>query len=693
MSRNGEDGHLMASAGTRKRIALEHHLAVLGGLLAEHEQWLMRRALRYARERGYARYTSTLEEAWRLSIAGLSRSLIEACQRCSFDLELNCDESVTDDPAVLFGVGEAELHRGRGVSLSMFLGLAKYYRQAYVDLVVEQVSDPEQAIMFRRAVDRFFDRLEIGFVSKWGSVDPSERLSELQRINRSLTNEKNLYLTVFESLQTPAVLLDAAGAVENVNEAATRAFGLGEVSGSAYYSGVAVGVEFTPLRGEIADFLVGGLTEHVLERTIQTRTGSRHYLVSMKRMTDVSGKFAGATLVLSDLTARKRAEENADENWELYRRLFESMPIGFASHLMVYGEDGEAVDYVFLEVNDSFERMTGLTRDDVIGRRITEITPGIGEDEFDWIAAYARVVREQESASFEQYSARLDRWYEVVAFPFGENGFVTVFADVTGVRNRAEELERAVEQATHELAETNHKLRLASEAKSAFIANMSHELRTPLNSIIGFSGIMLQGLAGELSDEQQRQVTMIGNSGRHLLELVNEILDIARIEAGRVTLRRSEFDPCDVLDEVLELVRPMAADRDLVMRADTPGCNVMMLSDPDRLHQILMNLLSNAVKYTPQGEIVVRVTAEGERVRFSVCDTGSGIAADDLPHLFATFVRTRNSELEGFEGAGLGLSIAQKLAELLGGRIEVESEIGVGSTFTLDLPLEAPEVG
>jgi PAS domain S-box-containing protein len=683
----------MASAGTRKRIALERHLSVFEDLLLEHEQWLMRRTLRYARDRGYARYTSTLEEAWRLSITGLSDSLIEACRRCSFDLELNCDESVADDPAVMFGVSEAELHRGRGVSLSMFLGLAKYYRQAYVDLIDEQVSDPEQAMIFRRTIDRFFDRLEIGFVSKWGSVGLTEHTDELQRVNRALANEKNRYLTVFESLQTPAVLLDATGAVDNVNEAAARAFGLGEVSGSAYYSGVSVGVEFAPLSGEIADFLASSSTEYVFERTLQTRTGSRYYLVSLKRMTDVSGKFAGATLVLTDLTERKRAEESAAENWELYRRLFETMPIGFASHIMVYDEDGQAVDYVFLEVNDSFERMTGLTRDEVIGRRVTEVTPGVGEGEFDWIAAYARVVHEQESASFEQYSAILGKWYDVVAFPFGDSGFVTVFADVTGARLHAEELERAVVAATHELAETNEKLRIASEAKSAFIANMSHELRTPLNSIIGFSGIMLQGLAGELTDEQQRQISMIGNSGKHLLELVNEILDIARIEAGRVTLRLSKFDPCDVLDEVLELVRPIVVDRDLTLRADTPGCNVTMLSDPDRLHQILMNLLSNAVKYTPHGEIVVRVTAEGDRVRFSVCDTGPGITADDLPNLFLTFVRTRHSENEGFEGAGLGLSIAQKLAGLLGGCIEVDSEVGRGSIFTLDLPLMAPEVG
>jgi PAS domain-containing protein len=215
-------------------------LDVLEELLGTGEEWLMRRILGYAQEYGYSRFTSTLEEAWRLSIRGLSGSLLEAARIGECDLEIRCEEDVAADPAVSFGIAEARLHRSRGIPLPMFYSLMKYYAQAYADLC-ETLEDPDQAGACAHLVRRFFDRVEIGFASEWAGLSEQAAVLELQGRNRDLTDEKVRYITIFESLNVPVVLLREDGMVENINEAAARTFGITAVTGSAYYSHVAVG--------------------------------------------------------------------------------------------------------------------------------------------------------------------------------------------------------------------------------------------------------------------------------------------------------------------------------------------------------------------------------------------------------------------------------------------------------------------
>jgi diguanylate cyclase len=280
----------------------------LSELLADREQWLMRRVLGYARELGFAAYTSTLEEAWRVSIQGLSASLIESVEAHGFDDEIRADDDPSSDPCAAFGIQEADQHRSRGIGLGMFIGLMKYYRESYLDLADLFVKGPSRAL-FKHAIHRFFDRIEIAFSERWAEVDEGGRLEELKNANRRLTNSKNKYLTLFESLEIPVFLLDQDQKIENMNDSASRAFGFEGPSGSSYYSSLHVGRKLEMVESEIADFFDLCLPEVVIERMLETVDGPRYFDVRLKRMLDVSGKFAGSTVTFTDVTLRKLNEE------------------------------------------------------------------------------------------------------------------------------------------------------------------------------------------------------------------------------------------------------------------------------------------------------------------------------------------------------------------------------------------------
>ena len=276
--------------------------------LSDNEQWLMRRILDYASEHGYTKYTSTLEEAWRLSVAGLSRSLVLFAETRGFAAELEVDEEVGHDPAVQFGVVEAQTHRARGVSLEMFMSLMKYFQRTFLDLVRESAPDEDQSA-YVGVIERFFDRVEIGYCVEWAGVALDSAFSELQRVNRTIINEKNKYLTIFQSLDEPVFLLDEEGRVDNLN-AAARLFGVGAGLGDTYYSGVGVGNTLDVLDNEIATFFESGHSEMQFDRELETHAGHRHYAVMFKRMLDISGRLRGATVSLADVTQLKASNEH-----------------------------------------------------------------------------------------------------------------------------------------------------------------------------------------------------------------------------------------------------------------------------------------------------------------------------------------------------------------------------------------------
>jgi signal transduction histidine kinase/CheY-like chemotaxis protein len=275
----------------------------LSDLISQREDWLVDQTIGYAKLYGYTPFTSTLAEAWRASICGLSGPLIKALAHYDEAPQLVAGD-YAEESITAFGIEAARRHRSRGITLAHFMGLMKYYRQSYLDLLELGELPVEHVPRYREFVNRFFDRVEIGFCSEWASQNESELVLEAREKNRALTHEKNKYLTIFESLKDPVVLLDMAGHIDNTNRAAAELFGGSAVPGAGYY-----GSNHLPfLEGALAT-LAGESGEHVLT----TSLGPRCFEVKSQTMLDVSEQFAGTVLIFNDVTDYKHALQQAEQ--------------------------------------------------------------------------------------------------------------------------------------------------------------------------------------------------------------------------------------------------------------------------------------------------------------------------------------------------------------------------------------------
>lgn len=297
-------------------------------LLAMSEDRLIAIVLAYALKMGYTKYTSTLEEAWRLSIRVLSQTLIDACRNKDEPPDFGPEEDYTKDPIAEFGIIEARRHRERGISFGMFLGLFKYYRQTYLDLVIEAQFECEYEEKCRRFIDRFFDRIELGLCVEWAGVEQDSVVRELQDANRLMTNEKNKYLTIFESLPQPGLLLNHALQIENLNHAAMQLLRGRSIPGSTYYShkgnppvtktdqqdedssivGHPAGEIFPWLSEKISSFASGDSASISFEMSTKIDSRKLIFEVLISRMLDVSEKFTGLLIIFTNITERKRVE-------------------------------------------------------------------------------------------------------------------------------------------------------------------------------------------------------------------------------------------------------------------------------------------------------------------------------------------------------------------------------------------------
>ncbi|MDM8535338.1 response regulator [Desulfobacterales bacterium HSG17] len=258
------------------------------------------------------------------------------------------------------------------------------------------------------------------------------------------------------------------------------------------------------------------------------------------------------------------------------------------------------------------------------------------------------------------------------------------------LRAQSEELEAQAEELRaqkHELEVQQMQVEEADRLKSEFLSNMSHELRTPLNSVLALSQLMISRGTGKNPEQESEYLRVIERNGRNLLSLINDILDLSKIEAGRMDLFLTDFSPYQVIADALETIAPLADEKNLIIKKDIEK-DLVIHSDEDKLHQIILNIISNAVKFTEKGSIEVKVRKFEKTISFIVRDTGIGIPELELRHIFDEFRQVDGSTTRAFEGTGLGLAICQKLAGLLKGEIIAESEVGNGSTFTLNVPLK-----
>ena len=258
-----------------------------------------------------------------------------------------------------------------------------------------------------------------------------------------------------------------------------------------------------------------------------------------------------------------------------------------------------------------------------------------------------------------------------------------------------EGLEERVRQSTEELEERNRRLewqsrelQKASRLKSEFLASMSHELRTPINAMLGYTALLREKIYGELNEKQENALKKVYGASQHLLALINDILDLSKIEAGKMPLRVEQVRLGAIVGELSQTIEPMIREKGLDYRAELSEDLPVLLTDRTKVKQILLNLLSNAVKFTPRGSVTLRgYPLDGDRIRLEVADTGIGIAEEDLEAIFDDFRQADQSVTRKYGGTGLGLSITRKLVKLMSGGIRVDSEYGVGSTFAVELPV------
>lgn len=334
-----------------------------------------------------------------------------------------------------------------------------------------------------------------------------------------------------------------------------------------------------------------------------------------------------------------------------------------------------------VEINPAASQISKLKGDDALGKPVSEVLPTAWQDAMRFYSNRDLTI-ETEHDSPEMSETQ---YYEVNIYPIFDqrqhlSGHVIVSNNITE-RKRAEEAMRIAKDAAES----------ANRAKSTFLANMSHELRTPMNAVIGYSDLLISGVYGEINDKQGDRLQRIISNGKYLLELINNVLDLSKIEAGKMELHIEPFELKSILDNVESIVQPLVRKNENQFVVQVNGTPGTMHADQTKVQQVLVNLLSNATKFTKNGKVTFAINALPEYVEFKVTDTGIGMTREQMGRLFQAFSQADSSTTRNFGGTGLGLAISRRFCQMMGGDITVESEMGKGSTFTALLPRKVVE--
>ena len=507
---------------------------------------------------------------------------------------------------------------------------------------------------------------------------------ERQRAEQAMEERQKNLVTLFDSLGDFLFVADSAGTIAYVNATLLQRLG--------YSREQMVGQNVLLLHShEFAEQAIVALTDVWDGKLsfssipfIDAKGGAIQVETQYTR-----GKWSGEEVLFAisrDITIRKRFEEDLRASEEKFSKAFHSSPSMMAISTLTEGR--------YIEVNESFLRIMGHRWDEIIGRDVQDLNIFVNPDELqnamDELQADRAVRNKEFRFRVKDGAERVGLFSADVIVLRGQSCLLSVLDDIT----ERKQAEQALKEQKEALIEANVALERATRLKDEFLASMSHELRTPLNAILGLSEALQEQVYGAITDKQRKSLGTIEQSGRHLLELINDILDLSKIESGKVELQIAPVSVQRLAESSLVFLRQLAQNKNIQVASKIAQDVAIIYVDERRMRQVLINLLSNAVKFTHEGgQVSLEITGDStcNRVRFSVIDTGIGIDPSNFDKLFKPFIQLDSALSRRYTGTGLGLALVRSLIEMHGGSVTVESQPGKGSRFTTSLPWHRPD--
>ena len=638
----------------------------LSDLLRSNDELLTRKVIAYARDHGYVRYSSTLIEAWRISIVALNQAMLSVLDKKQAIALPDIDDDYQNSEIDCYSAEEARKHRSRGVTLAMFMGLVKYYRRSYFDLIRDQ--DYPQAIEREHLafLETFFDRFEISFSVEWTRLNQQQSSDELQNQNRRLANEKNKYLTIFESMYDPVILLDRENKVENVNQAAVELLTQMQLPAQRYYSADNERQALFWLADEIGVFAASGEQESVFRKELPTRRGGRHYQIKMKRMQDISDKYPGTVIVFNDLSDRLEKEEAITRNRLIQRWV--NLLIDLSSRISNTAELGGTLQTAIESIRqliDADEIVLGLWQVDRFRLHASPYPEAGGKERrtifipSDLKAACAG----NESPLTQRYRLALpmETKGELLGIVWAGRARTENFSSAERIMldSVAQLIGFAIEHAEMDA-------RLQSGAIIEERTRLAREMHDGLSQILGFLSLEMQSL--KLLVEQGKLTETLAE-----IELARKRIREAQAEVrdNILSLRTSLEKQGEAIELLCDYLRDFSTQTGIEVLIDKPEPFAIDIPPMTEVHllRIVQEAFANIRQHASARYVAVRFRIEDKRLCVEIVDDGIGFVATAPKNHF-------------------GLKSMRERTQSVGGTMEIQSELRRGTRVRLCLPVQ-----